>query len=330
MAETIDTLFICSSFFGYAREIRRQLESRGRHVALFEDRPATDSLTKVLIRLAPALVRAKAEAYFDDIIAKLKDQPIKDVLVIKGEALSPAAISRIRAAFPGARFTLYFWDSYRNMPADSPEKVALFDHVFTFDPEDAAADRRMRYRPLFFLGEYAERREVPQDIDVLFVGTVHTDRYAVLRRIAQSLPPDMHFEKVLYFPARWLYWVRSLAAPALLWADRRDLYFTPKTKNEIAELIARSRIVVDIVASHQSGYTMRAIEILGAGHKLITTNPEMANADFFNPANIAIVDRMAPRVPDAFLNAPYEPPPPEVLRRYSLEGWLDEVLPDAG
>ena len=328
MSEEVDTLFISTNFFGYSREIQRQLEKRGRRVAAFGDRPATDSLSKVLIRLAPELMRAKAEAYFDAIIAQVKGQPIKDVLMIKGETLSPATIRRMRAIFPRACFTLYFWDSYRNLPKDSREKVALSDRVFSFDPHDAAADGRMTYRPLFYLDEYAKLREAPQDIDVLFFGTVHSDRYAVLQRIERVLPKDLRWKKVLYCPTRWIYAARSVAMPALLWVDKSDLIFSPKSKDEVTALIARSRIVIDIDHPGQSGYTMRMIEVLGAGRKLITTSTEVANADFFNPANIAVVDRKKPEVSNVFLKARYEPPPPEILRRYSLDGWLDEVLPD--
>jgi hypothetical protein len=166
-----DFLLIGGGFFGYAREIAATLERRGRRVRWFEDRPAVDNTTKVMVRLAPALVSTKAEAYFDAIIEQLRSQPILDVLVIKGESLSPAAIGRLRQALPHARFTLYFWDSYRNMPANSAEKVPLFDKAFTFDPLDAAADPRLTYRPLFFLDEYAHLPKVSQDIDVLFFST---------------------------------------------------------------------------------------------------------------------------------------------------------------
>ena len=327
MSEAIDTLFICGNFFGYAYEIQRQLVKRGCHVAYFDDRPATDNKTKTLIRVAPRLVRARADAYFDGIIAQLKDQPIKDVLVIKAEALSPAAIGRMRAAFPGARFTLYFWDSYRNMPADSREKAASFDRVLSFDPCDAAADPKMIYRPLFFLEEYSKLPDGPTDIDVLFFGTVHGDRYAVLKRIERALPKTLQFEKILYLPARWLYAVRSLQDPALLLADRREFIFKPKGKDEITALIARSRIVVDIERPVQNGYTMRTLEVLGARRKLITTNPEVANADFFRPSNIAIVDRKRPRISAEFINTVYTPPLPEIVQRYSLGGWLEDVMP---
>jgi hypothetical protein len=321
-----DFLLIGGGFFNYSKEIAATLERRGRRVIAFEDRPATDTTTKVLIRLAPSLVAARAEAYFDDIIRKVRGAPIRDVLVIKGESLSPAAITRLRRAFPGARFTLYFWDSYRNMPGDSSAKVALFDQAFTFDPLDAQADPRLTYRTLFFLDEYARLPPAPADVDVLFFGTVHTDRYAVLARLARVLPPGIRFERVLYVPSTAIYRARRVFDPAFWPARRAEFIFEPLAKQAIQALIARARIVVDIERAVQAGLTMRTVEMLGAGKKLITTNPMVQRADFFDPANIAVIDRERPVLPAGFLEAPYVAPPAALLERYSLSGWLREVV----
>jgi hypothetical protein len=156
---------------------------------------------------------------------------------------------------------------------------------------------------------------------------MHGDRFQVLSRIARALPKHFRFTKILYFPATWLYAVHALKNPGLLWADRRDLIFLPKSRAEVAALVARSHIVVDIERPVQSGYTMRTLEMLGAGRKLITTNAQVAQADFYSSANIAIVDRESPVLSEAFLNAPYAPISAEIVARYSLGGWLDDVLP---
>jgi len=327
VTEPPDLLFICASFFGYAGEIRAQLERRGRRVALYEDRPSIDSVTKALTRAAPALVRRRAEAYFASILDEARAWPIRDVLVIKGEALSPAAVRNMRAAFPHARFTLYFWDSYRNMPKDSRAKAALFDRVLSFDPRDTAADPTLVYRPLFYSPEYPTVGPANGDIDVLFFGSLHGDRHAVLQRIARALPPQLRFERTLYLPARWLYFAHAVFDPSLLVARRENFIHRPLAKHEVLKLIARARIVVDIERPVQTGYTMRTVEMLGAGRKLITTNAQIASADFYDPGNIAIIDRGNPRIGDDFLSAPYRSPPPDILKRYSLESWLDEVLP---
>jgi len=322
-----DLLLIGGGFFGYAKEISRALALRGHTVEWFEDRPALDTVTKSLLRIAPTLVAAKSEAYFERIIEKVRHNPIRDVLVIKGEALSPKSIERLRVAMPRARFTLFFWDSYRNMSSDSPKKVPLFDKSFTFDPRDAQLDGRLNYRPLFFVDDYASLPQVKNDIDLLFLGSVHSDRYAVLSRLSQALPPGVRLETILYFPSRLVYAVRRVCDPSFWRASRDEFIFHPLNKANIQSLIARARVVVDIERTVQCGFTMRAIEALGAGKKLLTTNPLVADADFFNSNNISIIDRRRPIVTSKFLEGAYKPPSAEILNRYSLSGWLDEVLP---
>ncbi len=321
-----DFLLIGGGFFGYATEIAATLKRRGRQVITFEDRPSLDSLTKALIRLAPTLVARKTEAYFDSIIETVRHLPIRDVLVVKGESLSPAAIKRLRLALPDARFTLYLWDSFLNLPKDSPEKVGLFDEAYTFDPLDSAADSRLSYRPLFFLDEYAHLPDVQKDIDVLFIGTVHSDRYAVLRRLERALPPGVRFKKVLYFASRYVYWGRRVFDPSFWRASRDEFIFKPLGKDEIQALIARASVVVDVERPVQSGLTMRTMEMFGAGKKLITTNSRVAEADFYRSNNIAIIDRGHPVFPVGFFKTCYEQPTPSLLRRHSLSGWLEELL----
>jgi hypothetical protein len=323
-----DVLLIGGGFFGYAREITALLEQRGHKVLWFDDRPAVDTLTKAAVRLAPRMIARKLEAFIDKIVERARAEAIRDVLVIKGEALSPAALRRLRAALPKARFTLYFWDSYRNMPKDSPDKVCVFDRAFTFDPVDARHDTRLRYRPLFFLDEYTRLPKVKQDIDLLFFGTAHDDRYPVLKRLSGSLPAHVRFNVVLYFPSKFVYAARRVLDPRLWSARRSEFIFSPLSKTDIQALIARSHAVVDIERSIQTGFTMRSVETLGAGKKLVTTNSKVRDADFYNPDNVAVIDRTRPMLPDAFLERPYAPPPSQVLQRYSLSDWVREVLPE--
>jgi hypothetical protein len=322
-----DTLLIAASFFGYAGEIKAALEARGRRVLWVEDRPATDTRTRVLVRIHPKLVAKKTETYFDRIIEQASQHPITEVLVIKGEAASVEVLRRLRKACPRARFTLYFWDSYRNMPAESSAKVELFDRALSFDPEDVDRDKRLSFRPLFFLDRFSKLPTLDKDIDVMFLGTVHTDRYRVLKRLQSRLPKDLRFELVLYYPSKPLFLVRRIIDPRMWGAQLGEFTFEAVSGECVTNLLARSRIAVDIERSVQSGFTIRTIEMLGAGKKLITTNPRVVGADFYDPNNMAVIDRRAPRLDDAFLRQPYKPLPAAVLQRYSLSGWLDEVLP---
>lgn len=324
--QAFDTLFISSDFFGYAREIKNELERQGRSVLWSDDRPAQDTASKIAIRLTPKLLKEKSDQFFATLAARASKHPIRDVLVIKGEALSTDAIKHLRAILPNARFVLYFWDSYRNMPSESRHKVSLFDRALSFDPVDVANDPRLAYRPLFFLEDYRNLPKTDEDIDLLFFGTAHTDRYAVVKRIERILPSTMRFEKILYVPSELIYKVRRVVDPAFWFARRAEFVFQPQPKHLLLQLIARSRMVVDIERTIQSGYTMRTCEMLGAEKKLITTNPEVVKSDFYRPSNIALIDRRNPIIPERFLLSPYEKIPSKVVNRYSLKGWIEDLL----
>jgi hypothetical protein len=327
MANTARILLIAPDFFGYAREIQAAFLRRGVELLWFDDRPASDTLSKALIRISPRLQRAKAERYFDGVIAQARLHPITDVLVIKGQALSGAAIARLKAALPAARFTLYFWDSYRNMSADSAAKVPLFERAFTFDPVDARADPRLTYQPLFYLDEYATLAQVEQDIDVLFCGTMHSDRYQVWSKLKRALPPGARVREILYFNSRLVYWARRVFDPSFWGARRAEFVFAPVAKRELQALLARTRVVVDIERPVQSGLTIRTIEAVGARKKLITTNAFARDSDIYTPENVLCIERAALHIPAAFFDSDFTPLAPAINAKYSLDGWLSAVLP---
>ena len=322
---THDMLLIGASFFGYLGKLIAALQARGRRPVWFEDRPGIDTVSKMTLRLAPRLLDGRVSAHVDEIVAKVRAHPIRDVLVIKGEAISEAHLRTLRALFPKARFTLYLWDSYGNMPANTPAKVAHFDQAFSFDPRDVERDPRLQYRPLFFLPEFAALPPAERDIDLLFLGTVHSDRFEVTERLARSLPSHIRFERVCYFPSKKLFYVKRLFRPAYWRAGTEQFTFTPIARDAVLQLLARSRAVLDIERAVQTGFTMRSIEAVGASKKLATTNGTVVTADFYDPANQVVLDRERPRLPPEFLQTDYRPIPASVLQRYSLDTFLTDI-----
>ena len=325
-SENCSCLIVAPDFFGYSNEIKIALQKRGVNSLVFDDRPATDTLTKMLIRLSPRILKKKADLYFDNIIEIAKKHPITEIFVIKGQALSVDAIRRFRQAFPDARFTLYFWDSYRNMSYDSRDKVGLFDRAFTFDPIDAEQDPRLKYRALFYLDEYSNLPNVKQDIDVFFFGTIHSDRYQVLCKIEKTLPPHIKIKKILYFSSNLVYWVRRFLQPAFWKSKKSEFVFKPVSKTELKMLMARSRVILDIERPVQAGLTMRTLEAIGAKKKMITTNPFAGKSDIYHPENILIIDRKNIVIPEKFFSSDFSELCDDIKDNYTLDGWLDEIF----
>jgi len=332
MSETLENilagrriLLIVASFFGYDKEIVSRLKARGASVAVYEDRPSTKTMSKVLNRLHPALVQGAAKRHVERILSECRDMNFDDIVVIKGEAFTPILLKRLFTAFPKARTTFYMWDSFRNSRG-AQAKLPLFDRCLSFDPVDVANTKGLVLRPLFFVPNYIRQGELEPDIDILFVGTVHTDRYAILKKLVSSFPAGTKSIFFLYFPARFIYYLRRAFDPTF-WTSKVDEFsFVPLNHQDNSALYARARAIVDIERKIQTGLTMRTFEVLASGKKLITTNPSIRNFELFDPSNICVITRHDPVVPSDFFRGSFVPIKPEVLFRYSLDGWIDDVF----
>jgi hypothetical protein len=48
--------------------------------------------------------------------------------------------------------------------------------------------------------------------------------------------------------------------------------------------------------------------------------------DFYNPANILVIDEADPVIPESFVSAPYADIPAPIYRKYTLQGWTETVF----
>ena len=223
-----------------------------------------------------------------------------------------------------AKVILYMWDSIENRRGVLAN-LPLFDATFSFDPL-SSRHYGMQLRPLFFSKGFAQPPQESFDYHLSFVGTAHTDRYGVISQLRQRLNPALSTYWFLYLQAPWVFHAYRLMQPSMRSARREDFSFRPLDKTTVQSIFARSRAVLDIEHPLQRGLTMRTFETMGSHKKLITTNAQVRDYDFFNPDNICVIDRHAPIVPADFLGSPYSLLPQAVYERYSIAGWLDEIM----
>lgn len=318
-------LFIGPRFFGYEREIVARLEQLGAVVEYHDDRPSTKASMKVAIRLFPKIVERQVRDYFEAILENAEDN-FDFVFIIKLECMPLDILARLREKLKRARFIYYSWDSVRNNP-NFEGAAAHFDELFTFDAEDAKRDPYLKLRPLFFLNEYRNLEKVPELYDICFVGTVHSDRYRLIRKLGEIFTQagaSMQF--YMYIPHRMIYWTNRLFTPAFWRTKPSDFAFSPLKKQDLLRLIARSKAVLDIQHPGQTGLTMRTMEMVGARKKLVTTNPFVSEYDFFRRENILIVDRNKPVIAAEFISSTYVDLPTDIYEKYSLDGWIREIF----
>lgn len=100
--------------------------------------------------------------------------------------------------------------------------------------------------------------------------------------------------------------------------------FIPFEENQ--KKIKESKFILDIHKEIQNGLTFRVFEAIGLSKKLITTNKDIVNYDFYNPNNIFVWDETKKKLPKNFLEKDYEKLPEEIYKKYSLENWVKTIF----
>lgn len=325
-------LFISPKTFGYEKEIRLELERFGCLVDWYDDRPGSTPIIKALIRFRPEMIASISDAYFDRIINETQSHKYDVVFVIKGEALSAERLRLLRKSQPNARFLYYTWDSLKNF-RNSREKIAYFDKAYSFDRFDCMENEKVKHLSLFYMRAYEALATSDQqdghDIDLLFLGSIHSDRYAVVQNIwgaSKRAVADLKLYTYFFYQSKWVFVLRKLGDRHFRVIPWSDVQWQSLDAQHTLSLISCSKVLIDVHHPGQTGLTMRTIESLGAQKKMITTNPEVMTYDFYNAENMLVVDRLAPVIPKLFLDTPYKKLPSDVYARYSLRSWLAEIF----
>ncbi len=317
-------LFVAPRFFSYERDIIAALEKRGALVDWLPDRPFDTPLMTAVTKVQPRAILPAAYRLYRKKLAAFNREAYDIVLVLNGQTMPHKLLSELRAELPRARFVLYMWDSLENR-GSVVNNLSLFDDCLSFDPR-AVSRFGMRLRPLFFSPGFEMPPEQGFDYDISFIGTAHTDRAHIVSKIDADLPAGTQRYWYLFLQARWVFHAYRLSNPAYKGARVEDFRFTPLPRATVQDVFRTSSTILDIEHPQQTGLTMRTFETMGAQKKLVTTNADVRNYPFFHAQNIHVIDRKAPKVPVAFLEAPYQPISDLLYHQHSIDGWLEEVL----
>jgi hypothetical protein len=319
-------LFIPKGKGIYGSGITRELEKRGAKVAIFDERPSTAPAAKIMVRLAKRLIEPYLLHYFDKIIQQNKETRFDFILLIRGEGFTPKVLKKLKDAFPEAYYILYLWDSIKF--TNTASLFPYFNRILSFDINDVRKYPGLNLRPLFFLPQYrAVANKRPGLIDILFIGTVHSDRYRFILSLESFFKSqELNTFFYLFFPGKLMFWLKKLTDPAFRRCKMSDFRFEMMGADKVSGYIEEAKASLDVEGPGQTGLTMRTIEVLGAKRKLITTNKTIRHYDFFNERNILIVDRNNPKIDLEFINEPFIEIDPVIYEHYSIEAWIDDLF----
>ena len=320
-------LFFSPAFFKYENMIADKMREMGAEVDMYDVRSVTGAFQRALLKISPAIFKRRSQKYYEDIIEQNRDKDYDYILIVKCDMTPISILEKFREAYPNAKLCLNLWDSVENIPGVT-KKFKYFDTLHSFDLNDCEKYPVLKFRPLFFGNQFRKEKHTGDyKYDISFLGTVHSDRYAVIKQVQKIAEERRHkCYWFLYLQSKFIYKFYKLTKKEFKGVDESTFSFDKMSAAEISAIVDESRIILDIQHPKQTGLTMRTIEMIGMNKKLITTNESIKKYDFFYPNNVVVVDRKNVTIPAEFFSSPYSKLPNDVYEKYSLKSWILEVL----
>jgi hypothetical protein len=321
-------LLICNVFFDYYKDIITEFESLGYKVDHYNDRPYKNSILVGMQKISRKLMTPFIEHYFNYLFISTRNNNYDYVIFINNNSLSYAQIEKLRIKHKNAKFILYLWDSIKNYP-HLKLVLELFDKVFSFDPQDCKNHLYFFHLPLFYSKDFIVENNYisEQKFKLSSVFTAHPNRYQLFLKFKKNL--DLFNFKSYFYPylnfLQFLYYV--VRDKRIKFKYIFKLKFSRIKRIDYINLLKVSEIIFDVPHEGQSGLTIRVFETLGSKKKLITTNSEIINYDFYNKNNIFVLtsDYKSSDLLN-FLNAPYHEINLDIYKKYSINNWVIQLL----
>lgn len=294
-------LLIGLDYHNYTKEIIRELTELG-HEVTYRDIQPRDFLTKTIRIIVPRLYKKRLERAHLAILDSEAGKQYELVLFIQAHQMDTSTLQRLKTSLPQAEFVLYNWDSLSNH--DYRPQLPFFDRAYTFDSFDAK-QLGIKYLPLFCIKAFQNLNKRNQETQkIYFVGNiVSVQRYEAIQAFKHYCKKEQIDFNCYLACTPFVLW-RLLLNGHRPW----DVKLRSITQSNFIDMIETSTTVFDFANHKQSGYTMRTIENLCAGKKIITANPLIKSDYFYTADRIHVFQDMNFSGIREFLNLPLQDP----------------------
>lgn len=304
-------LLLCPNFYIYRNIIVEQLEQKGAHIIFYENKMLPEdwrcSTTPVISCVKYLLNPNSKKNYINNILDSIKNIDIDILFCINGFCVTKDLINILKQRNCKLVTTLFLWDSltywkYSNI-------LEWFDYKFSFDHHDCKAykNKGLKYYPDFFINSEPLKE---MKYDVVHIGSISIfsiDRIKILSEIYKECNEkglNSYIKIVTKLPKRlkehniktiilFIFNRRYRKLFYYLHKYRKDPIFLDKPLDlkTVNEIESSSKIIIDIPPTKQNGATIRSLEAINRGQKLLTTNKSILLDKFYSPNNIGIIDK---------------------------------------
>jgi hypothetical protein len=236
-----------------------------------------------------------------------------ETIIVYSPQVTPDFVIWLRKQMPGSRIILQYTNIVarsKNIPPNSiPDDCC---EKWSWDEEDCDRYHLHQSKGNGYFAYWCIDKK-PVQYDILFIGR-DKGRLAYLSELEDDFS-RLGLRTCFYVAADHVY--ERFKNPCYKRLLRYD---------EVLEMTAHARAILDIVPEKQTARTMRVLESIFNEIKLITNNRHLAEYDFYHEDNIFILGQNDLDQLPAFLEKPYHRLDPQLIEKYEFRNCLNEML----
>ena len=320
-------LLLAPKFYGYENEIIKELERLNFEVSFINTDPSKVEgiLNGIVNRIIPN--RNIIVSYIENRIRKsIKGIRFDIVLVISSWTVTSNLSHTLRAnnLTPQGRMILYYWDSLERLN-DDRNRWKDFDFISSFDRQDALSNNKIiHFLPLFYCKAFWNKTKNDVLVDLQAIGSFRLERLDYIERLRIN-NPELKIHSYRY-ESKLVFLFHKTFRKKYKRIESSKVRFAKLSFSEVVQEYSKSKAVLDISATGQSGLTMRTIETLAMHKKIVTSNADIVNYDFYNEQDIYIIPKGSNILPSAEWFCKPFAINDSTIEKYSINNWLLSLI----
>lgn len=168
--------------------------------------------------------------------------------------------------------------------------------IGTFDQGDAERYSQQAYGQFFRMEQ--DPTEEKEEYDFYFIG-FEKNRGAILNELKEKLKDYRCYFKIINQVSECIPYAQNIVN------------------------IKKARCIIEIVQDGQDGITLRPLEAIACGKKLLTNNKNIKKYDFYSPQNFFILGEDSLDDISQFINSSPTPLQSSIRNQYDIASWLN-------
>ncbi|PNQ73663.1 hypothetical protein C1T31_04815 [Hanstruepera neustonica] len=241
-----------------------------------------------------------------------KDERQDAILIIKGDNLSVKTIKSIKKNTQ--TLITFLNDSMARYPR-MKRVYPYFDEIYSFDPDDVVKHHFKLITNYIYFDYQKTQKSIPK-YGVFNISSLDK-RTKTMPQFARYFRDHQIDYKLIAFSDKYYEELENLNIEQTKETFSLEMVF---------ELVKDSKYLLDLQRPKQKGLSFRIFEGIALEKKIITTNKDIVNYDFYDDNNIAVVDPNDIYIPDDFFTSPYKKLDENIVKKYHISTWVNTVF----